>query len=91
MLNGAATRLTDHGSFETRTTPHQYIFNTEIHCAAQRTQHCSDKYPVTAKQTCTTSQVEDILTPTATSTVANTDVFSCATVFSFNIAVDMCL
>lgn len=35
------------------------------------------------------SQVEDILRLTATSNAANTRVFNCVTVFSYNIAVDL--
>lgn len=64
------------------------FFNLVNHCCLQQ---CFDKYPVIVNKHAPQSQVEDPLTLTATSTVANAEVLECVTVFSFNIAVDLCL
>lgn len=56
-----------------------------------RVYKCFDKYPVIENKHASQSQVGDILTLIYTSTVANTEVFNCVTVLSFNIAVDLCL
>lgn len=85
-----------HGHFAKRTRYYHVLHPYGKHCAAWEEKNSV----LTTKKKTTTlyiavnkhasqSQVEDILRLTATSNAANTRVFNCVTVFSYNIAVDL--
>lgn len=83
-----------HGHFAKQTRYYHVLHPYGKHCAAweEKTvfwQKRNTTLYIAVNKHASQSQVEDILRLTATSKAANTRVFNCVTVFSYNIAVDV--